>query len=157
MKKTTNLKTLTATAYLLLTTFFSFAQDAAKDFTEINFYRIKQSMMSGGAGLEIKVSLNDKEIGSVLNGTIVKYKLYSEGSLKIKGIATGGGGVVGQPAVITIEVKHGQVYNYSASGGMGGAKLELLDEKQLAKMQKEKFADTVNVEEDKASPVIKQP
>ena len=121
----------------------AFAQDAAT----INFYRAEESMMSGGRGLNIKVYMNDKEVGSVQSNTKVIYKGAAAGSTKIKCVALFSTGPVGKPYVETIEIAAGKEYHISLeAGSMFGVKGELLNEKGVKKMAKVKFSDTTTIE-----------
>jgi hypothetical protein len=148
--------TLLASLILLISTSVTlFAQ--SKDYAEINFYRLKQSMMSGGTGMEVKITMNDKDMGSFLNGTKLTCKVYSEGSIKIRCVGTMAGGIVGSPFVTTIDVKHGEVYHYGIQAfSMSGVKGEVLNDKQKEKMAKEKWADETTKEENKADPIVKK-
>jgi hypothetical protein len=129
----------------------------SKDFSEIHFYRLKQSMMSGATGMEVKIIMNDKEMGSFSNGTKLTCKVYSEGPIKIKCVGMMAGGIVGSPFVTTLDVKHGEEYHYGIQAySMTGVKGEVLTEKQKEKMGKEKWADESTKEEDKANPIIKK-
>jgi len=135
----------------------TFGQTPGKDYTTIYFYRLKQGMMSGANSVEVKIMMNDKEIGSLTNGTRLTYKLYSEGSIKIKCVGVFGSGVIGSPYVTTIDFKHGDEYHIGLQAfSMTGVKGEILDEKQKNKMNKETWADQTTKEEDKADPIIKK-
>jgi hypothetical protein len=148
---------LLASLILFLGSATTFGQTKDKDYAEIHFYRLKQSMMSGGTGMEVKITMNDKEMGSFLNGTKLTCKVYSEGPVKIKCVGTMAGGIVGSPFVTNIDVKHGEEYYFGIQAySMSGVKGEVLTDKQKEKMAKEKWADESTQEEDKSNPIIKK-
>ena len=134
----------------------AFAQTNGKDYAEITIYRAKQGTMSGATMMDAKIKMNEKEIGSVLNATKLKYKIYSEGSVKIACIGMIAGGPIGKPYVTTIAVKKGEEYHIALTlSNMSGVSGIIMGEKELKKMEKEKFVDQTELEEDKANPVIK--
>jgi hypothetical protein len=123
--------------------------------SKLIIYRPEQSFMSGAAGIEIKVFINDKEIGVMLNGTVLNYTVFSQGALKIKFVAIGMGTTVGSPSVINLEAKHGEStalevsYKYPK-----GAEARILNSKEREKIKKLKWADTMNGKEDLENPLI---
>jgi hypothetical protein len=131
-----------------------FGQANDEESAIIYIYRIKESMMSGGRGLEAKISLNGKEIGTLLTGTKLKYKLHSVGSLKLKCMAEYSGGGVGSPYVETIQFEKGKEYHIGISvASMKGIEGEILSEKKIKEMSKQKFSDESELEEDKSDPI----
>jgi hypothetical protein len=156
MKKLSCLIAIAITAFVILPV-MTFCQETSKDYTEVVFYHPKQNMMSGANSLEVKVYMNDKEIGGLLNGTKLVYRFYSEGPVKIKCVATFGGGIIGQPFISNIEGKHGESYYFSLLAySMTGIKGEIIDAKKKDKMEKETWVDTNTKVEDKADPIIKK-
>jgi hypothetical protein len=163
MRTIKKIKGIPVLLVMIMTALFSelpaitFSQSAGKDYSTIYFYRLKQGLMSGANSVEVKIMMNDKEIGSLTNGTRLTYKFYSEGSIKIKCVGVFGSGVIGQPYVTTIDFKHGEEYHIGLQAfSMTGVKGEILDEKQKNKMNKEVWADQTNREEDKSDPIIKK-
>lgn len=136
-------------AFLMLSvSFSSFSQANEDEYALINVYRLKESMMSGGTGLTVKVYLNDQEIGSLLTNTKMVYKLHSTGTIKMKCVAEFSGSGIGAPYVETFDFEKGQVYHIKLSAGsMTGVKGEIPNDKLLKKISKNKFADTVELEE----------
>lgn len=134
-----------------------FAQaEHSKDYAEFIFYRPTQGMMSGGAGAEIKLFMNDQEIETLSNGVILKYKVYSEGDIKIKGQGYISGGAVGGPWVENVKAQHGDVHHIKLELKFpSGIVAETLEGKKLAKMEKNKWNDTIEKSESKDSPIIK--
>ena len=129
------------------TSLYSFGQSDENNAT-INIYRLKESMMSGGSGLSVKIFFNDKEITLLQTNTKLNYKLYTPGSVKVKCVAEFGGSPVGSPYVETFDFEKGKEYHISISAGsMFGVKGEVVDEKGLKKIDKNKFADTISLEE----------
>jgi hypothetical protein len=132
----------------------SFSQNSGKDYAELNFYRVKQGALSGANSVEVKIMLNDKEIGALSNGTKLTYKLFSEGIVKIKCIATFGSSVIGQPYTLTRNIKHGEVIHIDLEGSsMKGVKGEVLDKKKTNDLADEEWADQSVRQEDKSDPV----
>jgi len=130
----------------------SFCQSSDKDYADIYIYREKQSMMSGATGLQAKISLNGKEIGTLLNGTMMKYKLYSQGPIKMKCVAEFGGSGIGSPYIEKIDFENGKEYHIKLSlSSMKGVSGEILNEKQIKKIKKVKFSDEIELEEDKSN------
>ena len=125
--------------------------------SELIIYRPEQSFMSGAAGIEMKVFINDQEVGVVLNGTVLNYTVFSQGSLKIKFVATGMGTTVGSPNVINLEAKHGETtaiqlsYKYPK-----GAETKILNSKEHEKVKKLKWADTMKGKENIEKPLIEK-
>jgi len=123
--------------------------------SELIIYRPEQSFMSGASGIEIKVFINDQEVGVVLNGTVLNYTVFSQGALKIKFLAIGMGTTVGSPSIINLETKHGETtaieisYKYPK-----GAEAKILNAKGHEKVKKLKWADTVKGKEDIEKPFI---
>lgn len=129
---------------------FEAYSQAGDDYASINIYRLKEGAMSGGTGLSVKVIINDNEVTVLQTNTMLNYKLYSTGSVKIKCIAEFGGGPIGSPYVETIDFEKGKEYHISISAGsMTGVKGEIVPEKKLKKIQKNKFADSISLEEEK--------
>jgi len=134
-------------------TIYVYGQSAES--SELIIYRPEQSFMSGAAGIEIKVFINDQEVGVVLNGTVLNYTVFSQGTLKIKFIAVGMGTTVGSPTIINVEAKHGETsaiqvsYKYPT-----GAEAKILNSKEHDKVKKLKWADTLNGKEDMEKPLI---
>lgn len=126
----------------------SFCQDTNEEYATINFYRVKESMMSGGTGLTVKIFINDKEVCELLTNTKLSYKLHSIGSAKIKCIAEFSGSGIGAPYVETFNFEKGKEYHIGISAGsMTGVNGESLNEKKLKKIAKHKFSDTIEQEE----------
>ena len=118
----------------------SFAQDEETTFT---FYRIKQGMMSGATSLVAKIYLNGNEVAMIQNGTIVKYDMESEGSVKVKVVASFGNSPIGSPWVKTMDVKKGEpVHIQLTLNSLSGARGEILNEKGVKRMSKMSFDDT---------------
>ena len=131
-------------------------QTSGKDYAEIYFYRPQQGLMSGATSVDIKIKMNDKEIGALSNGTMMKYRFYSEGPIKIKCIAVMMNSVIGHPWVINIDGKHGEENHIGLWAYMTGVKGEILTEKKKNKISKTNWADSMNYEEDNADPIIKK-
>jgi len=156
MKKLCLLIAFAITAFVILP-ILAFCQETSKDYTEVIFYHPKQNMMSGATSIEVKVYMNDKEVGGLLNGTKLTYRFYSEGPVKIKCVGTFGGGVIGSPFIANIEGKHGEAHYFSLLAySMTGIKGEILDEKKKEKMDKTAWVDENTKTEDKADPIIKK-
>jgi len=105
----------------------------SSDSFEITIYRPANSMMSGGAGAELKVSINDQEIGTLLNSSVLHYTVFSEGELKIRFVGVTMGSSVGSPKVIKVVAKHGE--SVVIEGGVtfpGGANAKIVDAKSRA-------------------------
>ena len=120
------------------------------DCASVNIYRLKESAMSGGRGLSVKVFINDKEISQLQSNTKMNYKIYSVGSVKIKCTAEFGGGSIGSPYVLPIELEKGKEYHINIkAGSMFGVKGEVMNDKKMKKINKNKFADTISLEEEK--------
>jgi len=134
-------------------------QSNGKDFAEIYVYRANQNMFNGKNPLEVKITMNNKEIGLLQNGTKLKYKVYSKGSIKIKCFLAYSEGSVGKPYYKTIDVENGKEYHVSlktvslTGPGVAG---KLLDEKGISKITKKKFYDESEYVEDKSNPIIKE-
>jgi hypothetical protein len=122
---------------------------------ELIFYRPVQSMMSGGAGVEIKVFINDHEIVSLPNGTVLNYTVFSQGALKIKFVAVQMGTVVGSPKVINLDSKHGESTAFECSYKFpSGAIAEIANAKKHEKLKKMKWEDTMTGKENMEKPLI---
>jgi len=153
-----NLK-IAAIILILFTVFVSFTSPKvygqSDESSELIIYRPEQSFMSGAAGIEIKVFINEQEVGVVLNGTVLNYTVFSQGALKIKFIAVGMGTTVGSPNVINLEAKHGETtaiqvsYKYPK-----GAESKILNSKEHEKVKKLKWDDTMKGKENKEKPLI---
>jgi hypothetical protein len=134
----------------------SFSQTESDTYSIIHVYRVKESMMSGGRGLEAKMYLNNKEITSILTGTKLKYKIFSEGLIKMKFVAGFAGSGIGSPYVEELNIESGKEYHIGISvASMKGVSGEILNKKKLKKMSKKKFSDESELEEDKANPIVK--
>lgn len=134
-------------ALLTLALSMNIGSISAQDKATLNLYRLEESMMSGGRGLNIELYVADKKVGSVQTNTKVMYKTAETGSVKVKCVATFSTGPVGKPWVENIEIEAGKEYHISVeAGSMFGVKGEVLDEKGLKKMSKAKFSDTVTIE-----------
>jgi|GEM_PF-2730322 len=121
-----------------------------EDNAMINIYRLKESAMSGASGLSIKIFFNDKEITLLQMNTKLSYKLYTTGRVKVKCVAEFGGSPIGSPYIETFDFEKGKEYHIRISAGsMFGVKGEIVDEKGLQKINKNKFADTINLAEEK--------
>jgi hypothetical protein len=132
-----------------------FGQADDKDCAIIYIYRVQESMMSGGRGLEAKINLNGKEIGTLLSGTKLKYKLHSLGSFKLKCAAEYAGSGVGSPYVETIQFEKGKEYHLSISvASLKGVLGQILNEKKVKEFQQQKFSDKLELEEDKLDPIV---
>ena len=154
--KTKSFKTILLTAILFISINI-FSQTGDKNYAEIHFYRVKQSVISGATMMEAKIKINEKEVGAFLNATKLTYKIYSQGTIKINCAGYAAGSPLGQPYVTTMEVKNGEVYHIALTlSNMSGVKGIIMDAKEVKKMEKEKFVDQSEVEEDKANPVIKK-
>ena len=122
---------------------------------ELTIYRPAQSMMSGGMGMEIKVFINEQEVGTLPNGTMLNYSVFSQGELKVKFVSVGLGTVVGSPAVINLEAKHGESTSIEVSYRHSkGAEAKIPKEKELIKLKKRKWSDTMKGQEDTEKPLI---
>ncbi len=123
--------------------------------SQLIIYRPEQGFMSGAAGVEMKVYINDQEIGVVLNGTVLNYTVFSQGALKIKVVAVTMGTIVGSPSVINVEAKHGETtaiqvsYKYPK-----GAETKIMNSKEHEKAKKTEWADTTQGKEDIEKPLI---
>lgn len=127
----------------------SFGQ-SNEDNATINIYRLKESAMSGGSGLNVKIFFNDKEVAALQTNTKLSYKLFTTGSVKVKCVAEFGGSPIGSPYVETFDFEKGKEYHISISAGsMFGVKGEVVNEKGLKKINKNKFADTIDLAEEK--------
>ena len=133
------------------------AQNESADYAEFSFYRPSQSMMSGGVAIEIRVYMNDQLIGSISNGMLFKYKVKSEGDIKIKLEGFALGSVMGKSKIINLEaVKHGQVFEYTTSATpYGGIQCDEITAKQKSKINKAKWEDIVEQTESANSPIVK--
>ncbi|MDR0364793.1 MAG: hypothetical protein LBH92_07240 [Bacteroidales bacterium] len=157
MKKIAKLHCLLVTIifFAFANNLFAQATESSKDYAEFIFYRPSQSVMSGGAGVEIKLFMNDQEVETLFNGVMLKYKMYSEGDIKIKTQGYMSGGAVGGPWVNTITVKHGEVYHIKLESKFpSGIVAEILEGKKLAKMEKNKWSDVIEKVESKDNPLI---
>ncbi|WP_430816490.1 hypothetical protein [Carboxylicivirga sp. RSCT41] len=126
----------------------SYGQSSEDDYALINVYRLKESMMSGGTGLTIKILFNDEEVCQLLTNTKLVYKLHSAGTIKVKCVAEFSGSGIGAPYVETFEFEKGKEYHISlAAGSMTGVKGESISDKKLKKIAQNKFADTIELEE----------
>ena len=123
---------------------------------ELIFYRPAQGAMSGGAGADLKIYINDQEVGTLANGTVLKYSVFSEGNLKIKFTGIMMGSTTGQPKVLNVDVAHGKTIEFSTSINFPkGADAVVLEKpKDKEKMKKEKWADTMEGKEDLEKPLI---
>jgi hypothetical protein len=136
----------------------SFCQSNEKDYADIYIYRPKQSMVKGGTAVEIKISLNGKEIGSLLNRTMLRYRLYSQGPVKMRCFGALGGGGISTPYSETINFEHGKEYHIVLSfGALKGVSAERLSGNKIKKMKKMKFSDEMELEEDKSNPILGSP
>ena len=128
---------------------------AAGSYASLYVYRPKQSMTKGGVAVELKVSLNDQEIGSLLNKTKLRYRLYSQGPIRVKSFGVLQSGGIGSPYVKAINFEHGKEYHvvlsFSASKGVKG---KILSGSKAEKMKKQKFADFTELEENMARPIV---
>ncbi|MCB9272693.1 MAG: hypothetical protein H6564_01540 [Lewinellaceae bacterium] len=125
------------------------------DYAEIYFYRPKQSIVSGGVAVEIKVSLNGRDIGTLLNKTKIRYRLYSQGSIKLRCAGSLGGSGIGSPYVETINFQHGKEYHVVLSfHSVRGVSGEILSANKGRKMKKKKYADETELEEDRSNPIL---
>lgn len=128
---------------------YSFGQ-SDEDFATINIYRVKESVMSGGNSLNVKIFFNDKELAVLQTNTKLTYKLYSTGSVKVRCVAGFGESPVGSPYAQTIDFEKGKEYHISVTAGsMFGVKGELVDEKGLKKINKNEFSDSIDLVEEK--------
>jgi hypothetical protein len=140
---------LVLTMVFLGSNIHSFGQ-SNEDIATINIYRLKESAMSGGNGLSVKIFFNDKEITLLQTNTKLSYKLSSTGNVKVKCVAEFGGSPIGSPFVETFDFVKGKEYHISISAGsMFGVKGEVADEGMLKKINKNKFADTISKVEEK--------
>lgn len=122
---------------------------------ELIFYRPAQSLMSGGAGIEIKIFINEQEIGMLPNGTVLNYTVFSQGPLKIKFVCLQMGTIVGSPKVINIEAKHGETTAIEVLFKFPkGAEAEILNDKKHEKIKKTKWEDMVTAKENIENPLI---
>jgi hypothetical protein len=125
--------------------------------SELIIYRPEQGAMSGASGIEMKVFINDQEVGVVLNGTVLNYTVYSQGALKIKFIAVGMGTTVGSPTIINLEAKHGEITPIQVSYKFPkGAEAKILNAKEQEKVKKLNWADTMNGKENIEKPFIEK-
>jgi hypothetical protein len=123
--------------------------------SELIIYRPAQGAMSGAAGLEIKVFINEQEVGLMPNGTVLNYTVFSQGELKIKFVAVGMGSTVGAPKVINLEAKHGETTAIEVSYKFpSGAEAKILNSKEHEKVKKLKWADTMKGKENIEKPFI---
>jgi hypothetical protein len=144
---------------ILLVTFacftFPHVYGQSNESSELIFYRPAQSVMSGGAGVEIRVFINDQEIVSLPNGTMFNYTVYSQGALKIKFVAIQMGSTVGSPKVINLEAKHGETTAINVSFIFPkGAEAKIVNAKEHEKLKKIKWDDTSKSKEDINKPLI---
>lgn len=124
-------------------------QSAEGDIT-LNIYRLKESTMSGGSGLNVKLFINDKEVTSIMSNTKLIYKMKTAGSTKIKFAAEFGGSPIGSPYVETMDLSAGTEYHISINAGsMFGVKGSIVDANDLKKLAKNKYNDTITLEEGK--------
>jgi len=146
-----NLLGIVIAIFMLSVSCTSYCQTNEEEYALINVYRLKESMMSGGSGLTVKVLINEKEVCNLLTNTKLIYKLHSTGTVKIKCIAEFSGSGIGSPYVETFEFEKGKEYHIRlTAGSMTGVKGESINEKKLKKVSKNKFADTVELEEKKS-------
>jgi len=139
---------------IFITTFFlgsnvSFGQSSEEGAT-INFYRLKESMMSGGRAMNIKILFDGKEVTALQTNMKLTYKLFTTGTVKVKCIGELMGGPIGSPYVETFDFEKGKEYHISIeAGSMFGVKGKAVNEKGLKKINKNKFADSTVLEEQK--------
>jgi hypothetical protein len=137
------------TIVFVATGLYSFGQ-SNEDHAIINIYRLKESVMSGGSSLNVKVFLNEKEITNLQTNVKLSYTHFSTGNLKVKCIAEFSGSPIGSPFVSTLDIEKGKEYHISINAGsMFGVKGEIVDEKGLKKISKLEFSDTIELAEDK--------
>ncbi|HNY02351.1 MAG TPA: hypothetical protein PKG48_07185 [Bacteroidales bacterium] len=128
----------------------TYCQTADPESATVHFYRLKESMMSGGTGMNVKIYFADKEIGSMMTNTRFSYKLLSTGPIKIKCVGEMAGGAIGTPYVVTMNLEKGKEYHIAlACGSMTGVKGQILEEKDMKKYLKNEYADSVIAEEKK--------
>jgi len=141
---------------LAISGFTKLSAQTNSDACELIFYRPSQSMMSGGAGAELKVYINNQEVGMLPNGTILKYKIYSQGNLKIKFVGIMANTTVGKPMVVNVEAKHGETIEFNTSVTFpDGANAKILaTSKEKEKLKKEKWADVMEEKENIEKPLI---
>jgi hypothetical protein len=146
---------------ILFTAFVSFTSPKvygqSDGSSELIIYRPEQSAMSGAAGIEIKVFINEQEVGVILNGTVLNYTVFSQGALKIKFLAVGMGTTVGSPSVINLEAKHGETTAIEVSYKFPkGAESKILNAKEHEKVKKLKWVDTMKGKENIEKPLIEK-
>ena len=144
---------------VLFTVFASFTSPKvygqSAESSELIIYRPEQGFMSGAAAIEIKVFINEQEVGVVLNGTVLNYTVFSQGALKIKFVAVTMGTTVGSPTIIDLEAKHGETTAFNVSYKYPkGVKSKMLNSKEHEKEKKKKWADTIKEKEDIEKPLI---
>ena len=146
---------------ILFTAFVSFTSPKvygqSDGSSELIIYRPEQSAMSGAAGIEIKVFINEQEVGVILNGTVLNYTVFSQGALKIKFLAVGMGTTVGSPSVINLDAKHGETAAIEVSYKFPkGAESKILNAKEHEKVKKLKWVDTMKGKENIEKPLIEK-
>jgi len=141
---------------LAISGFTKLSAQTNNDACELVFYRPAQSMMSGGAGAELKIYINDQEVGMLPNGTVLKYTVYSQGNLKIKFVGIIMNTTAGQPMVVNVEAKHGETIEINTSVNFpGGANAKILaTPKEKEKLKKVKWADLMEGKENMETPFI---
>jgi hypothetical protein len=131
-----------------------FGQITDEECAIIYIYRVQEKKMSGGRGLEAKIHLNGKEIGTLLSGTKLRYKMHSLGSMKLKCVAEFAGGGVGSPYVKTILFEKGKEYHIGLSiASMKGVFGEVMGKQRVKEMGEYKFFDESKLEEDTSNPI----
>ena len=137
------------TSFFLGANTVSFGQTSEETAT-INFYRLQESAMSGGRAVNVKIFFDDKEITALQTNMKLTYKLFTTGTVKVKCIGELLGGPIGSPYVETFDFDKGKEYHISLSAGsMFGVKGEVVNEKGLKKINKNKFADSLDLAEEK--------
>lgn len=122
---------------------------------ELIFYRPAQGMMSGGAAAELKIFINDQEVGSLPNGTVLNYTVFSQGTLKIKFVGIVMETTIGSPKVINIDAKPGETIAIEGSVTYPkGANAEILNAKKQAKFKKMKWEDIMQGRENIEKPFV---
>ncbi len=132
-------------------------KEAPKDngpYAEIYVYRAKQGMITGANSLDVVVEINGQVIGNLSNGTKLKYKMHTEGKVKLKCIGNFGQGAVGVPYVINLDVENGKEFHIAlVTSSITGVKGSLLDEAGIKGMSDKQFLDENEYEEDPSNPI----
>jgi len=134
----------------LLTGIFNNIYSQEQKYATIYIYRPKKFILSA---VDVQITFNDYQICKLKNNTKLKYKVYSEGKLKIKAF---------QPTEtlnrwnipITINIKHGKAY-YLKINATGTRGIELLNNQDNGEAEYLAIEDNklISIEEDINEPI----